>query len=156
MYGAHRDTWYGNSQSQINWWLPLHDVSEEQTFAFYPDYFSKAIDNSSEKFFYDEWKVKVGFGNSQSSHSGLYPLPYSGRPPEELAVRFSAQKGDVILFSASHLHATEFNTSGATRFSIDFRYVSTADQLERIGAPNLDNRSSGSATDDYIRPREAL
>src|SRR5688500_7701147 len=36
VYYPHRDTWYGHSQALITWWIPLHDLAEEETFVFYP------------------------------------------------------------------------------------------------------------------------
>jgi hypothetical protein len=38
VYYTHRDTWYAHPQSQISWWVPLHGVTEEETFVFFPEY----------------------------------------------------------------------------------------------------------------------
>ena len=76
-YSLHRDTWFGNSQSQINWWLPLQDIDHNNSFAFYPDYFSKAVVNDSHLFDYDLWSKKVGFGNSMAKVED--PVSYSAR-----------------------------------------------------------------------------
>ena len=34
----HRDTWASNFQHQINWWVPLHDLSKNNSY-FIPKYF---------------------------------------------------------------------------------------------------------------------
>jgi hypothetical protein len=43
------------------------------------------------------------------------------------------------------------NTSGATRFSIDFRTVSLTDLEDRRASPNLDSRCTGTALRDSMR-----
>jgi hypothetical protein len=148
-YTAHRDTWYGNPQAQINWWMPLHDVTEGETFAFFPDYFARAVENNSQDFDYDRFMTKVGW-QSTSGVQSVYPsaqvFDRSGILP------FACQAGEIILFAASHLHQTEKNVSGATRLSVDFRTVHVDDQGQGLGAPNVDNRSTGSSLPDYVRP----
>ncbi|MBY0359353.1 MAG: phytanoyl-CoA dioxygenase family protein [Candidatus Obscuribacterales bacterium] len=149
-YAAHRDTWYANSQSQINIWLALHDVSEIETLSFFPDYFNQPIANDSAEFNYDRWIHEVGFGNSQSGKTNFYPMA-ADILSEIKQVGFSVSAGEPILFSASHLHASNPNSSGLTRFSIDFRFVHAADHEQGLGAPNKDNASSGSALKDYLK-----
>ena len=56
-YYCHRDTWYAHSGSTINVWIPLHDVTKEETFVFYPYYFDKPVPNNSDIFDYNEWKA---------------------------------------------------------------------------------------------------
>ena len=151
-YSTHRDTWYANPQSQINWWIPLHDVTEPETFCFFPRYFDKAVNNSSGDFDYDQWVARVGFGRSHAGRDAFYPTIPEKRLSEHHALACSCRAGEMILFSAAHLHQTAYNSSGLTRFSLDFRTVNLADQASRIGAPNVDNRSLGSALTDYIHP----
>ena len=43
--------------------------------------------------------------------------------------------------------------AGATRFSVDFRTVHLGDHRAGLGAPNVDNHSTGSALKDYVRPQ---
>jgi hypothetical protein len=59
--------------------------------------------------------------------------------------------GDVTLFSAAQLHSTAPNTSGRTRFSLDFRTVSLADLRARAGAHNVDARAIGTTIGDFLR-----
>jgi hypothetical protein len=49
-YGQHRDTWYANPQAQVNHWLPLHEILDEERMGFFPEFFSNPIPNSSGQF----------------------------------------------------------------------------------------------------------
>ena len=59
--------------------------------------------------------------------------------------------GSVLIFSAAHLHSTVPNTSGATRFSIDFRTVNVADVKAQGGAKNIDSDCTGTSLRDFVR-----
>jgi len=152
-YSPHRDTWYGNPQAQINWWIPLHDLTEAETFLFYPEVFAVPVPNSSLHFRYDEWIVQVGFGRSYLGNDALYPTIEDTEQLVLNPMAFSCGAGDVILFSGTHLHGTRENSSGLTRFSLDFRTVHLEDEAQGIGAPNVDNKSQGSALKDYVHPQ---
>ena len=52
----HRDTWASGFQHQINWWIPLHDVSRENSLYFLPKYFSKEVKNNSDKWNFQTFK----------------------------------------------------------------------------------------------------
>jgi hypothetical protein len=149
-YTVHRDCWYSNPQSQINWWIPLHDVTEGETFAFFPAYFDRPVKNGSAGFDYDQFMANVGWQNTQGAKA-VYPTA-----EEEFdrasKLPFACKAGDIILFSASHLHQTEKNSSGLMRLSVDFRSVHVEDDAASLGAPNVDNASTGSALKDYMRP----
>ena len=43
------------------------------------------------------------------------------------------------------------NTSGKTRFSIDFRVVNVDDAAARRGAPRVDEECTGTTMRDYLR-----
>jgi hypothetical protein len=150
-YSAHRDTWYANPQAQVNWWLPLHDVGEGESFALYPGCFDRPVANSSGSFAYDEWVRAVGWQSRRAGPGAVYP---SALEPAEAGapLHFAARAGQVLLFSAAHLHQTWPNRSGRTRFSIDFRTVHIRDHAEGRGAANVDNRSRGCALKDYHHP----
>ncbi|CAN5219373.1 hypothetical protein BH11CYA1_BH11CYA1_34870 [soil metagenome] len=151
-YTAHRDTWYGNPQAQVNWWIPLYDVSEGETFAFFPMYFDKPVANDSAAFDYDEWSENVGFQNTSAASAKMSAYPsVTGKFSREVVVPFAAKAGEIILFAASHLHQTCKNVSGATRLSVDFRTVHVGDHESGLGAPNVDNKSTGSALIDYLK-----
>jgi len=144
---AHRDTWYANPQAQINLWLPLHDVDGSNSFTFYPDFFEKPVANDSENFDYNAFLQQGGFQkpNSPTVHPRWLEQP---SPPGGQPVVLSV--GTFLLFAASHLHATLPNLGDQVRFSIDLRLVHRADHKMGRGAPNVDNRSQGSAIQDYV------
>jgi hypothetical protein len=151
-YKAHRDTWYSSPQSQINWWLPVFDLASERTLAFYPKYWSQPVQNSSQDFDYGEW-IRVGrrMATSQiGKDTRQHPLPTE--PIDAAAeMRLVLKSAETVLFSASHLHATVPNSSGKTRFSLDFRTVSLGDLQSKAGSPNIDNRSQGTTLADFLR-----
>jgi hypothetical protein len=49
------------------------------------------------------------------------------------------------------LHTTVPNTSGRTRFSIDFRVVNRADVEAGVGAANVDSECTGTTLGDFLR-----
>ena len=153
IYYAHRDTWYAHSQAEITWWIPLHDVTEAETFAFYPDWFARPVGNNSEEFDHDRWtkhgpSLRIGWQDARHGASHLYPGHVGDLEPGTV-VSFAAKEAEVVLFAGSHFHQTRKNSTGRTRFSIDFRSVHLDDHAAGRGAPNVDNRSTGSALGDY-------
>ena len=151
-YKAHRDIWYSSPSAQINWWLPVWDVTPDRTMAFYPRYWGNPIKNSSKNFDYGEW---VNFGRKLATtqlneDTRKHPLPEEELLPED-EFRFGAATGDVVVFSAAHLHATVPNTSKKTRFSMDFRTIDIDDLRKGIGAPNIDSAARGSTISDFLR-----
>ena len=150
-YKAHRDTWYSSPEAQVNWWLPVYDLSPENTMSIYPEYWAKKIKNSSGDFNYEEW-CRIGrvLANSQTgTDTRKHPLPL-----EEISAlaetRYVLSSAEVMLFSAAHLHATAPNTSGKTRFSIDFRTIHLDDLQQKKGAKNIDNGATGTTLQDFI------
>ena len=59
-----------------------------------------------------------------------------------------------MLFSAAQMHSSVPNTSGVTRFSIDFRTVHLDDAAAKRGAPNIDAACTGTVMRDYLRCRD--
>lgn len=143
---AHRDTWSAQPQAQVNWWLALHDTPAEATFAFYPDLFDHPVPNTSDEVDYARMRFASVATNATAS-------PRCTADLEDARVqRFALKAGESLVFSAAHLHGTVPNTSGRTRFSIDFRLVPDPDRVDgATGAPNVDNRSTGSTWID-LRP----
>lgn len=155
VYYAHRDTWYAHPQCQLTWWIALHDVTPEETFHFFPDWFARAVPNNSEIFNYDDWvrdgwDLKIGWQRKGVDTAALYP-GQTASVALGAEVGFAAQTGDLILFSGQHFHRTRPNHSGLTRFSLDFRSADLQDAAAGRGAPNADNRSRGSVLRDYLR-----
>ena len=148
IYHAHRDTWYANPQCQVTWWIPLHDVSEQETFVFFPDYFAHAVANDSETFDHDDWvaidqRRKIGWQDRDTGLTASYPSLQQEAGGERWT--FSCPAGHLLIFAGQHLHRTTPNRTGRTRFSVDFRTADLSDLAAGRGAPNVDNRSRGSA-----------
>jgi len=155
IYYAHRDTWFSLSQAVIAWWIALHDIPEQETFVIYPEWFQRPIGNSSEGFDYDVWKadtrdLKIGWQDRDAGRVVHY-CGTTGPFEPGVAVRLAARRGDNVVFSGAHLHQTLGHSAGHTRYSLDFRMVRLSDHEAGKGPPNVDNRSRGTATRDYIR-----
>jgi hypothetical protein len=155
VYYAHLDTWYARSQAEVTWWLPLHDVTEEETFVFYPECFNRPVPNNSELFDYDVWTqhgmaLRIGWQDPSHGRTHLYPGQVGVFDPGRV-LSFAASAGEILLFAGAHFHQTRPNSTGRTRFSLDFRTVDLGDHVAGRGAPNADNRSTGLALRDYVR-----
>ncbi len=160
VYFAHRDTWYSNPQTQITWWMPLHHVSVAETFQFMPRCFDHAVENDSDGFDYDKWTskgtgLKIGWQDREAGKRELYPQLREPLPDEH-RVAFSAEPGEVIVFSGQHLHQTIPIESGVTRFSMDFRTVCLPDHNRGLGPANVDNRSTGDALAGHLPISETV
>ena len=149
----HRDTWYSAPPCQINWWLPIWEITAENAMAFHPVYWNRAVRNSSESYNYYTWN-SLHRGASVTAYIKADPRPLP-RATEEIAIepqlRLLCPVGGIILFSAAQMHSSVPNTSGATRFSIDFRHVHLDDVASRRGAPNSDEACTGTTMRDYRR-----
>ena len=62
--------------------------------------------------------------------------------------------GEVLLFSGAQLHTSIPNTSGLSRYSVDFRTVDTRDLLAGHGAPLVDARCTGTAIRDFVSVKD--
>lgn len=153
VYHAHRDTWYAHPPALIAWWIPLDDLAPHETFEFFPEYFARPVANDSEIFDYDDWvrdgwELKIGWQKLGAEARYPHAAPDA---PRGRAVGFSCRAGENLIFSGAHFHATLPQLTGRTRFSLDFRIVDLDDHAAGLGAPNVDNRSRGSALRDYVR-----
>lgn len=146
-YLLHRDTWYGNPEAQVNWWLAISDVKEEEGPGFFPDLYQTPVKNSSALFDYDMWKKLGGW---QSPHSAKRFPTVTDEPPG-MERRLWAHAGDLWLFAGQHLHGTRGHDSGRTRFSLELRVIHH-DDLASMAPGNVDNVSSGDASADYVDP----
>ena len=147
-YYMHRDTWYGSPASQVNVWIPLFDVDERDSFAFWPAAFGVRVANDSSAFEYERFTTRGGF-QSAAVIDAAYPRALGEPPGAPFAIR--ARAGEIIAFSAAHLHATTRNETSTTRLSVDVRFVDLDDHARGAGAPDADNASRGSALADYTR-----
>ena len=148
----HRDTWYSAPACQINWWLPIYDIESENAMAFHPKYWSQPVQNSSSDYNYYTWnKLHRGESVAKLIKNDPRPLPRATQDVElDPQVRLICPTGGIILFSAAQMHSSVPNTSGVTRFSIDFRTIHLDDASAKRGAPNIDSACTGTVMRDYL------
>lgn len=147
----HRDTWYSAPMAQINWWLPIYDLVPEDCLAFHPYYWNHSLRNDSHLFNYYDWnRERKTVSQHVTSDTRFQPGAQEPVDPEN-QIRVITNPGGVILFSGAQLHSTVPNTSGMTRFSIDFRTVHMGDLRERQSAPNVDSAPLGTNLRDFLR-----
>jgi hypothetical protein len=146
----HRDVWYGAPAQQINWWLPVFVVREDNAMRFDPQSFDRAVVNSSAEFdYYQNNTARLSTASQVSSERQIRPAALNHTPVAELVVL--PPPGAVMLFSGAQLHGSIPNTSGAARFSVDFRTVDVADLHAGGGAPLVDVECTGTAIRDFCR-----
>jgi hypothetical protein len=151
-FHPHRDTWYSAPLCQVNFWMPVFPISADNCMAFHPRYFLRGIKNSSEIYNYQEWNRKNRFNAAEQIGVDTRPQPKALETVElEPDIRLLPPPGGVLIFSAAQLHSSVPNTSGRTRYSIDFRTVNLADVLLLRGAQNVDARCTGNTMGDYLR-----
>lgn len=152
----HRDTWYSAPLAQLNWWLPIYEFESESSMAFHPVFWDKGVKNGSAEFNYYEWNSEGRKNAAQHIKTDTRKQP---KPEEDLAIdpqiRVVCPPGGVVMFSAAHMHSTVPNTSGRTRYSIDFRTVNAVDLRSGHAAPNLDSRPIGTSVRDFVRGSDA-
>ncbi|MBK5294030.1 MAG: Rieske 2Fe-2S domain-containing protein [Acidobacteriia bacterium] len=94
-HGPHRDAWVDCPSNAINVWIAMGPVQPGNGLSI----FAKEYHNS--------FAFKDGY---LSSRAALH------RP-----LNFSLQPGDILVFHGNHLHASELNQTGATRYVISYR-----------------------------------
>jgi hypothetical protein len=151
-FHPHRDTWYSAPMCQINWWLPIFEVEPGNVMAFHPHYFSKPIENGSNKYNYQQWNETSRQEAAKHIKNDTRVQP---KPEEEMLLdpqlRVVTPPGGMIAFSAAQMHSSVPNATGKTRFSIDFRTVNIADIEEMLGATNIDSKCTGTTMIDYLQ-----
>lgn len=151
-FHPHRDCWYSAPFNQINWWIPIYAVVPENVMAFHPGYFDRPVRNGSARYDYAEWNRTSRLTAAQHLRGDTREQPRPEEPVElDPQVRVVPEPGGVMLFSGAQLHSTVPNTSGRTRFSIDFRTVNLDDVRARRGAVNVDAACTGTTLRDFVR-----
>ena len=151
-FHPHRDTWYSAPQCQINWWLPIYDITSDNSMAFHPRYWSQPVKNGSRDYNYARWNQESRKNAAKHIKKDTRKQPHSEEPLElEPQLRLIPKVGGMILFSAAQMHSTVPNTSGHTRFSIDFRTLHFDDIVAQRGAPNIDSDCTGTSLGDFLR-----
>jgi hypothetical protein len=145
----HRDVWYSAPAQQINWWLPVFPVREDNAMSFDLASFDRAVPNSSDAFdYYQNNASRLTTAAQVTKERQARPGALDHRPDRELIIL--PAPGEVLLFSGAQLHASTPNTSGRARFSVDFRTVYAPDLLAGRGAPLVDVNCTGTAIRDFI------
>lgn len=129
---AHRDTWYGSPQHQINLWGPIRRLDPDATLRIYTRYFRKTVANSSRG--YDTWQNRCGLALPPSIQTSV-SAEGAFAPPLEI--------GDVMCFSGHQLHASAVNRSGRTRVSFEFRLLHKDDEGQGYVPANTDYHGIG-------------
>src|SRR5262249_32513533 len=115
-------------------------------------YWKEPVPNDSHIYNYYQWNRSHRPAASQYLKTDPRPLP---RPIGEVELESQfvpiCPSNGLIIFSAAQLHSTIPNTSGSTRFSIDFRTVHLDDLQGKRGAPNVDSASTGTSLRDFLR-----
>jgi len=151
-FHPHRDTWYSAPSCQLNWWFPIYDIESENAMAFHPRYWSQPVKNGSSGYNYDEWNKQSRKNAAQHIKTDTRKQPHAEEPLElEPQLRLVSKVGGIIIFSGAQMHSTVPNTSGRTRFSIDFRTVHIDDVVAQRGAPNIDSACTGTTLRDFLR-----
>jgi len=151
-FHPHRDTWYSAPQCQINWWLPVYEVVPENCMAFHPRYWTEPIKNSSRGYNYYRWNKESRASAARQIKADTRKQPKPEEPMElDPQLRVVTPVGGLLLFSGAQMHSTVPNTSGFTRFSIDFRTVHLDDVETHTGAPNIDSECTGTSLRDFLR-----
>lgn len=152
-FQAHRDTWYAAPPQQINWWMPVWPAEPNNVMEFFPRGFGNEIPNNSGDYNYyvaNAWRGRIkDFSGGKDTR--VHPAPHPDLPADESRLCVVPPVGGIMLFSGDQLHASVPNTSGLSRYSIDFRTVNSADVHSGTGAPMADVRCVGTAMRDFRR-----
>lgn len=155
----HRDTWGSCIDAQINWWAPIFSVESNRTLEIFPALFDTPIPNTSGQWSVKEfaaWKKFVANGADVDEGVGVIdgeipappmlptvaPTSNDSDCPDHVeflnGVAVVVDPGDLVLFSAAHLHRSVPNKSAVHRFSTEIRTVFLPDVRAGHGAPNVD------------------
>lgn len=151
-FHPHRDTWYSAPQCQLNWWIPVFDVVPENVMALHPHYWNQPVRNSSRVYNYAHWNRVSRFNAAQhiGKDTRIQPMPQESMQLDP-QIRVVLPVGGILIFSGAHMHSTVPNTSGETRFSIDFRTIHLDGVISKDGAPNIDSACTGTSLGDFLR-----
>jgi len=137
---THRDTWGAGIYQQINWWGPLYPYPESAGIEFYPDHFDQAIANTTAN-----WSHEKYLAARKQQSAELKPdyksIPSLLETPRGKVLRPRIEAGDILCFSAAHLHGSSINHTDNCRFSFETRTVNLEDIESGLKAPNCDNDS---------------
>ena len=144
----HRDVWYSAPAQQINWWLPIWPARDDNSMAFDPPSFDRAVPNSSDAFdYYQNNAGRLTAAAQVTRERQARPGAVDHHPDHQLIAL--PAPGAILLFSGAQLHTSIPNTSGRARYSVDFRTVDARDLVAGRGAPLVDVHCTGTAIRDF-------
>lgn len=147
----YRDTWYSAPLAQLNHWMPVYAVTEDNTVAIHTEYFNRAVTNDSAFFNYYRRNAEHRGAAASGVRYETRPLPGPTERVDLLSSTvFVTPVGGILEFSGHQLQSSVPNTNGRTRFSIDFRTVDVEDIRAGFGARNVDSRCTGSSIRDFM------
>jgi hypothetical protein len=83
----HRDAWYSAPAQQINWWLPIFGVREDNAMSFDPNGFGRAVPNSSDTFdYYENNASRLTTASQVTRERQARPGAIDHKPDQELVV----------------------------------------------------------------------
>ena len=109
-HGPHKDCWYGIPNDTIDIWIAMSEVIPGNGLTVFLEMFGKEVGHNG-----------VVMDDAQST----------GAPPS-----FRLQKGDILLFNGDHLHASEINRTGRTRYVISLRFYVCRPIFTSYSPPN--------------------
>ena len=132
-------------KQQINWWLPIYEITPDNTMMFDLEYFGRPIVNTSREFDYYAINEARRHTATQVKRELQARPEAEGHQPANTVHQSSGSPAAVMLFSGAHLHASVPNTTAETRYSIDFRTVDSDDVEADVGAELVDSDCPGTA-----------
>ncbi len=114
----HCDKWYGHGTDTYTVWVPLHEVKNGSGVSFIVD------KNLNKDLHHDFLKETDHFASLNSLNSKC----------SNLAKEFAPKNKKARIFHSSVLHGSPYNSSGETRFSLDFRF---SVNVKNIGSKNF-------------------
>jgi hypothetical protein len=149
----HRDSWYSAPAQQLNWWLPAFPIREDNSMAFDLNGFGRAVPNTSDTFdYYRNNTQRLTAAQNVAKDEQARPGAIDHKPAQELIVL--PAPGAVLLFAGAQLHTSIPNSSGRTRYSVDFRTVDVRDLVAGSGAPVVDAHCTGTSTRDFVNVKD--
>jgi hypothetical protein len=138
---THRDTWGAGIYQQMNWWAPLYPYEASNGIEFYLDHFNRPIANTTAEWRYEQFAT-ARQQQSAELKPALKSVPSLLEKPSGVVFKPVIEPGELLCFSAAHLHGSGTNNTQQSRFSYETRTVNVADILSGEKALNIDNDSS--------------
>lgn len=139
--GVHRDTWGSGIQAQINWWAPLMPLTYQRTLAFYPEYWQQPLQNTTATWSFKKYLAARRTVRAEGRAAAYPPAPKNTAEPVTPPHLVRPGCGQLLAFSAAHLHSSVTNCTDRTRYSLEIRTVRAQHIHDRHGAPNVDCES---------------